>query len=79
MRKIFPSIEYLNLDMSILDIKMLIYEKIKYAFKDSTKLKTDKDINLNIMIHIYENLPLEKVSNYHSRRAVCEFCEEKHG
>jgi len=55
----------------------MIYDKIKTIYKDP--LQDDSDINRCILLHIYDNLPMERVSKHTSKRATCEFCSERHG
>ena len=42
-------------------------------------MKTDEEINEKILIHIYDNLPYDRSSNYSYYRVPCDFCEQKHG
>ena len=43
--EIFPRLDLLSLDWTILDIKKYIYAKVKYAYKDGVELKSDQEIN----------------------------------
>lgn len=63
--------------MTIIELKKMIYEKIKHIYKDP--LKDEGDINRCILLHIFDNLPMERVGKYTNRKATCEFCNEKHG
>ena len=53
--------------MTMLEVKQLIYSKIKQIFKDP--LKDNEDINRFILLHIYDNLPMERVGKYSNKRA----------
>ncbi len=62
--KTLPRLEYLPLDMNMLEMKRLIYQKIKKIYKDP--LKDDTDINRCILLHIYDNLPMERINKNRS-------------
>ena len=80
MRRIYPRFEKLNIDMNILELKKLIYSKVRFLYKEAQQNIEDEEwINQNILIHVYDNLPMEKTSKYSQKRAVCDFCFERHG
>ena len=64
----------------MLDIKRDIYEKIKYVFdsKSSDDI-SDKELNETILLHVVDNLPYIRDTGSYGRKALCEFCESKHG
>ena len=66
--------------MTILDIKKMIFQKVKYIYKeDSVVFRSDDDLNKNLIIQLFDNLPYIQESKYSKRRATCEFCKDKHG
>ena len=65
MSKVLPRFEYLKNSTTMIEIKRLIFEKIKYIYKEGDKrFANDKELNENILIHIYDNLPYEKTGMY---------------
>ncbi len=75
--KTIPRLEYLRKDMTIFELKRLIYANIKPIFKED--LENENEINRYIAIHVFDNLPTIKEGKYNKRKADCEFCKEKHG
>ncbi len=75
--KTLPRIEYLPEEMTMLEVKKMIYNQIKCIYKE--EFKDDSEINRNIILHIYDNLPMEQEGKYTKRKALCEFCKDKHG
>jgi peptide subunit release factor 1 (eRF1) len=66
--------------MTILDIKKMIFEKVKYIFKSDCPIyKSEEELNKNIILHIVDNLPLYQDSKYSRRKVLCEFCKNTHG
>ena len=62
--------------MTILEIKKLIFEKVKFIFKNDKQ--SDEEINKNLLLHVVDNLPYYIEGKYTKKKAVCEFCREKH-
>ena len=77
--KSLPRLEYLHEDMTIMQLKKMIYEKVKYIYKEGTGAKDEEDINRFIILHVVDNLPMIQSGKYSRRRATCEFCEDNHG
>ena len=56
--KTLPILEVLDVNMTILDIKKLILCKVKSIFKDDSPIhNSDDELNKNILLQIYDNLP----------------------
>lgn len=80
LARVVPRLEYLNLDMTVLDIKKMIFEKVSHIYKKGSKqFEDDSLLNQNILLHIVDNLPFERYGKYSSKKAVCEFCNSPHG
>ena len=77
--KTLPRLEMLNVNMTILEIKQLILNKVKNIYKDDNSIfKSDTDLNKNILLHIVDNLPYYIEGKYTKRKALCEFCKDRH-
>jgi hypothetical protein len=75
-----PRFEYIDLSESMMDIKKKIFKRIRCIFK-TPKNGGDFDdewINKNLILHIKDNTPDIEVSSMITRKAVCEFCGNKH-
>jgi hypothetical protein len=72
--------EMLDSKLTILEIKRLIYNKIKPAFKDSHPIHsgTDEDLNYSLIFHVYDNIPKYRKDGY-LKKGNCEFCKTSHG
>ena len=75
--KALPRLEYLSLDMTIFELKQMIYSRVKHIYKEA--LPDDKEINRCIMIHVVDNLPYMMASKYSRKKAPCEYCLDTHG
>eukprot|EP00347_Sterkiella_histriomuscorum_P020920 403335950 len=75
--KSLPRLEYLPLDMTMMQLKRKIHEQVKSIFKNP--LTDDSDINRSIMLHIVDNLPYVMAGKYNRKKATCEFCNDQHG
>lgn len=65
--------------MTVLEMKKLILSKIRGIFKDDHPiLKSDEELNKNILLQIVDNLPYYIEGKYTKRKANCEFCKERH-
>ena len=65
MGKVLPRFEYFKQDMTILEVKKFMFKKLKVIFKDVENTFTcDKDINENLLIHAFDNVPYEKNGPY---------------
>jgi hypothetical protein len=51
-----PRLEFIRFDMTILDIKKMMYEKIKYIYKEG--FRSDEELNKNLLLQMFDNLPL---------------------
>lgn len=75
--------ELLDVNKSILDIKQLIFNKVKHIFKEGSSILEDDaeaEINRCLVFHVYDNLPMISEGKYGTRRrAQCEFCRVSHG
>jgi hypothetical protein len=77
--KTLSRLEFININMTVLDVKKLILSKVKSIFKeDSAVLKSDEELNKNILLQIYDNLPYFYESKYSKKKATCEFCRDRH-
>ena len=41
MRRIFPKFETLNIEMTIMELKKYLYQKVKYAYNTDQEMKSD--------------------------------------
>lgn len=62
--------------MTLLQVKKQIYDRLKGLFGE--EFENDEELNSNIHLYIRDNLPTVKDGKYHYRKAVCEFCEQRH-
>jgi hypothetical protein len=80
INKVLPRMEYFKQSMTIMEVKRFMYKKISAVFKEGDKkFKNDQELNDNILLHIFDNLPYERTGQYSQRKAQCEFCDERHG
>ena len=45
---------------------------------EAQEFENDEELNNNIILYVRDNLPSIKDGKYHYRKAICEFCEERH-
>ena len=79
LNKVLPRLEIWKSNMTIIEAKRAIFEKTKYIFEDEKKwTMDDEELNETVVLHIVDNLPFVK-ENSVNRKAICEFCEQRHG
>ena len=68
--RILPRLELFDLDMTILQMKKRILERIRYIYKDdSPVLESDEQLNSCILLQIVDNLPYYQEGKYSRRKA----------
>ena len=82
--KCIPRLETIDVNSTILDIKKMIYNKVKHIYKDDhpihVEAKQEEQINKCIALHIYDNIPFYAQGKYGTRmKGQCEFCKSNHG
>lgn len=77
IEKSAPRLFALTNASTIMDVKRLVKEKMRGIWE--TVPETDEELNQVIEVHVKENLPMVKQGMYTRTRAVCEYCDEKHG
>lgn len=74
--KMLARLMYFEPDMTILQVKRKIYEKIRGVFKKP--IEDDEELNTAIVVHLENNLPLMNItSKYYKERPPCEFTGKK--
>lgn len=78
--KSLPRLEFLPLDMTIIQLKKFIYTKIRNVYKEDHPIhKLDpEELNRCILLHVVDNLPIVS-EKFSKRKAMCEFCKGSHG
>lgn len=68
--KVLPRMEYFKNSMTIIEVKRFMYQKISPVFKEGDKkFKNDQELNENILIQIFDNLPYEASGQSFKRKA----------
>ena len=78
--KTIPQLEMLDINMTMLEIKKMMYEKVRRIFKDDHPVHgSEAELNKCIVLHVYNNIPYIPNGKYAKRKATCEFCKNSHG
>lgn len=76
IEKSAPRLHALSRETSLMDIKRLVYQKMRGIFDKEPE--GDEELNSIIEVHISDNLPMVKTGIYTKSKAKCEFYGKKH-
>jgi hypothetical protein len=75
-----PRMEMLDCNMTLLEVKQLLYTKLRPVWPEGHKIHGEAEtLNESLILHIYDNLPYYRDKKNYRFKATCEFCQTPHG
>ncbi len=69
--KTLPRVELLDVNLTIIEMKKLIFSKVKHMYKEGSPIleeDADAEINRSLIFHVFDNLPMVSEGKYQTRR-----------